>query len=125
VVQAYAEGLRCLSAGAPNGAVAMFRTAMTHIVADKGSAEAKRRGDLKAKVKQMVADGSIPVALGDWVHHVRLYGNAGVHPDLFGDVSLEEARDVSRLIVTLFDVLYVVPGNISRRQTQRSARPLD
>ena len=34
----------------------------------------------------------------DWVDHVRLHGNAGVHPDLFGDVSLEEAKDVSGLV---------------------------
>ena len=35
----------------------MFRTAMTWIVGDKGSPAAKDKGDLKEKVKQMVADG--------------------------------------------------------------------
>jgi hypothetical protein len=116
---AYAEGMRCLSAGAPNGAVAMFRTAMTFVVEDKGTAAAQAKGDLKEKVRQMVVDGSVPATLGDWIDHVRLYGNAGVHPDLFGDVSLDEALDVSRLVLTLFDVLYVLPGNIARRQAER------
>jgi len=80
------EGIRCLSAGAPNGAVAMLRTAMTWIVDDKGSEATKAKGDLKEKVKQMVADGGVTATLGSWADHVRLYGNAGVHPDLFGDV---------------------------------------
>ena len=52
VAESYGEGMRCLSAGAPNGAVALFRTAMTWIVADKGTDAAKGKGDLKDKVKQ-------------------------------------------------------------------------
>jgi Domain of unknown function (DUF4145) len=60
----------------------MFRTAMTWIVNDKGSPAAKGKGDLKEKVKQMVADGGLGPTLGDWADHVRLYGNAGVHPDI-------------------------------------------
>lgn len=119
VADAYGEGLRCLSAGAPNGAVAMFRTAMTWIVDDKGSASAKAKGDLKDKVKQMVADGGLTATLGEWVDHVRLYGNAGAHPDLFGDVSLDEAKDVARLTETLIDLLYTTPAKIAQRQAER------
>ncbi len=121
VAGAYDEGVRCLSAGAPNGAVAMFRTAMTWIVNDKGSQEAKAKGDLKEKVKQMVADGGLTATLGGWVDHVRLYGNAGVHPDLFGDVSLDEAKDVARLTETLIELLYVTPAKIAQRQAERRA----
>jgi Domain of unknown function (DUF4145) len=119
VADAYAEGIRCLSAGAPNGAVAMFRTAMTWIVDDKGSTEAKAKGDLKEKVKQMVMDGGFSTPLGDWVSHVRLYGNAAVHPDLFGDVSVDEARDVARLTETLIELLYITPAKVAQRQAER------
>jgi hypothetical protein len=119
VASAYDEGVRCLSAGAPNGAVAMFRTAMTWIVLDKGSDEAKAKGDLKDKVKQMVADGGLTATLGSWLDHVRLYGNAGAHPDLFGDVSLDEAKDVARLTETLIELLYVTPAKIAQRQAER------
>lgn len=119
VANAYGEGARCLSAGAPNGAVAMFRTAMTCIVNDKGSPAAKAKGDLKEKVKQMVADGGLAEALGEWVNHVRLYGNAGAHPDLFGDVSVEEAKDVARLTETIIDLLYTTPAKIATRQAER------
>ncbi len=97
----------------------MFRTAMTWIVLDKGSDEAKAKGDLKDKVKQMVADGGLTATLGSWLDHVRLYGNAGAHPDLFGDVSLDEAKDVARLTETLIELLYVTPARIAQRQAER------
>ena len=119
VADAYAEGVRCLSAAAPNGAVAMFRTAMTWMVEDRGSPEAKAKSDLKDKVKQMVADGGLTTTVGGWVDHVRLYGNAGVHPDLFGDVNLDEAKDVAGLVETLIDLLYVTPAKIAQRQAER------
>lgn len=119
VAGAYSEGMRCLSVGAPNAAVAMFRTAMTWIVLDKGSAEAKAKGDLKDKVRQMVSDGGLTSTLGDWTDHVRLYGNAGVHPDLFGEVAIDEAKDVARLTETLIDLLYVMPATIAKRQAER------
>lgn len=97
----------------------MLRTAMTWIVDDKGSSEAKAKGDLKEKVKQMVADGGLTATLGEWVDHVRLYGNAGAHPDLFGDVSIEEAKDVARLTETIIDLLYTMPAKIAMRQAER------
>jgi len=119
VAEAYGEGVRCLSAGAPNGAVAMFRTAMTWIVNVRGSEAAKAKGDLKEKIRQMVADGGLSAPLGDWLDHVRLYGNAGVHPDLFGDVSLDEAKDVANLTHTLIELFFITPARIAKRQAER------
>ena len=116
---AYNEALRCLSAKAPNGAVAMLRTTLTWIVEDRGSPGAKAKSDLKDNVKAMVADGGLPSALGDWADHVRLYGNAGVHPDKFGDVSLEEAEEVARLTFSLIESIYIFPANIAKRQATR------
>jgi hypothetical protein len=94
---------------------------MTWIVDDKGSANAKAKGDLKDKVQQMVADGDLTATLGSWIDHVRLYGNAGAHPDLFGDVSLDEAKDVAGLTETLVELLYVTPAKIAQRQAGRRA----
>lgn len=119
IASSYAEGVRCLSANSPNGAVALFRTSITYMVEDKGSVDAKSKGNLKEKIKQMMKDGGPLGALGDWADHVRLYGNAGAHPDLFGDVSAEEARDVSKLVHTMIELLYVMPANIAKRQSAR------
>ena len=92
---------------------------MTWIVDDKGSAAAKEKGDLKEKVKQMVSDGGLTATIGSWIDHVRLYGNAGVHPDLFGHVSIDEAKDVARLTETLIELLYITPAKIAQRQAER------
>jgi hypothetical protein len=119
VAASYEEGVRCLSANAPNGAVAMFRTALTYMVEDHGSAEAKAKGDLRDKIKHMVKDGGPLGALGDWATHVRLYGNAGAHPDKFGDVTSEEAHEVARMVHSMIELLYVLPANIAKRQAQR------
>lgn len=119
VASAYDEAVRALSARAPNASMAMFRTAMSYMVEDHGSAEAKSKADLKDKIKQMVNDGGPMAAVGDWATHVRLYGNAGAHPDLFGDVSVDEAREVARLVHTMLELLYVLPANIAKRQAER------
>jgi hypothetical protein len=37
-------------------------------------------------VKPMVADRGLGSTLGDWIDHIRHYGNAGVHPDPFGGI---------------------------------------
>jgi hypothetical protein len=97
----------------------MLRTTLTWVVEDKGSASAKAKADLKDKIKTMVAEGGLPSALGEWADHVRLYGNAGVHPDKFGDVSQEEAEEVSRLTYSLIEAIYVLPANIAKRQAGR------
>jgi hypothetical protein len=97
----------------------MLRTALTWIVEDKGSASAKAKTDLKDKLKAMVADGGLPAALAEWADHVRLYGNAGVHPDKFGGVTLEEAEEVARLTYSLIEALYILPANIAKRQAER------
>ena len=41
IAVAYDEAVRCLSAGAPNGAAAPLRNALALIVADKGSEAAR------------------------------------------------------------------------------------
>jgi hypothetical protein len=52
---------------------------------------------------------------------VRLYGNAGAHPDVYGDVTLDEAQDLARLIKTFVEVMYILPATIASRQAGRSA----
>ncbi len=73
VGEAFSEAQRCLSAAAPNAAVAMLRTAISHVIDDKGSSAAKGKGSLKDKIQQVLADGTVPASLGQWATHVRLY----------------------------------------------------
>jgi hypothetical protein len=119
VAAAYDEGVRALSARAPNAAVAVFRTAIIYMIEDRGTAAAKAKPDLKDKIKQMIKDGGPMAALGDWATHVRLYGNAGAHPDQFGNVSTDEAGEVARLVHTMIELLYVLPANIAKQRGER------
>jgi hypothetical protein len=120
VGSAYGEGMRCLSAGAPNGAVAMFRTATYWIVDDKGSVAAKGKYSLKDKVKQMVADGDLLPTIGDWVDEVRISGNAAVHPDVYGPVTVVDASEVARLTESLIDYLYMQPARLAAKKAKRT-----
>ncbi|MEH0981823.1 DUF4145 domain-containing protein [Micromonospora sp. CPCC 205556] len=122
VADAYGEGLRCLAAGAPHGAVAVLRTALAYVVKDKGSDAAKAKKSLKDQVTQLVRDGGLPASLADWATHIREMGNAGAHPDIFGDVDLDEARDLADLTRQLLEVIYVVPSKIERARAARAPR---
>lgn len=120
ISQAYGEGVRCISANAPNGAAAVFRTALAYLVENKGSEQAKSKRDLQDKIAQMARDGGLPSSLVDWATHIRLYGNAGAHPDVYGDVTIPEAREIASLIKTFVEVIYVLPATIAARQAARS-----
>jgi len=119
IAAGYDEAIRCLSAGAPNGAAALLRNALALIVADKGTEAAKGKRDLSDKIRQMVRDGGALGALGDWADHVNLYGNAGAHPEVYGSVLPEEAKDVAALARSMIDLLYEAPAKFARRRAER------
>jgi uncharacterized protein DUF4145 len=114
VSDAVAEGTRCLAVGAARAAAVMFRGALAEIVTDRGSAAAQAKKSLKAQLEQMATDGDLDKNLADWADHIRLIGNAGAHPNELDPVTLDEATDLSRLINSMLDYLYVMPAKISR-----------
>lgn len=92
---------------------------MSWMVERSGSPDAKAKGTLYTKVKQMVADGGLTATIGEWVDHVRDIGNAGAHPDQLGPVTLDEAKELSRIVATLIDLLYVTPARIAEMKAGR------
>lgn len=119
VRKAFDEGVRCLSIQVPNAAAAMLRSALAQIVQDKGSDAARTKRSLKEAVKQMVSDGTLWPTFGDWADHIREIGNAGAHPEIFGEVSQGEADDLQRLVRQLLEILYVQPASIERARAAR------
>jgi hypothetical protein len=69
----------------------------------------------------MARDGGLASSLVDWATHVRLHGNAAAHPDIYGEVTIEEAREIAALIKTFVEVMYILPATIASRQAARSA----
>ena len=127
VVDAYSEGVRCISVHAPNAAAAMLRTTIAHIVMNKGSEEAKAKRDLKAKINQMALEGTLWNGFGDAAHHVRELGNAGAHGEAFEPVSMEQATDLQNFVKELINFIYIQPHKRAQalRPTRRSPRQAD
>jgi hypothetical protein len=97
----------------------MFRNALAAICHDK---DPSAEGDLKVRIRKLIADGGLAPTLGEWATHVRLTGNAGAHPEIFGAVTVEEAEDLSQLTWTLIEQLYVYPAQIAARRAQRAPK---
>ncbi len=119
VAEAIGEGMRCLAVRAPRAAAVMFRGALGQIVSDRGSAAAQAKKTLFDQLKQMATDGDLDRTLADWADQVRLLGNAGAHPNEMEPVTVEEAEDLSRLILALVDYLYVMPARVQRARGRR------
>lgn len=113
VANAYNEGSRCISVNAPNAAVAMFRTAIAHIVQEKGSDTAKAERDLYHRIDRMAKEGALFSGFGEWAHHVRNTGNAGAHGEKFEPISVHQASELQRFVSQLINFLYVQPAQLA------------
>lgn len=120
VADAVAEGTRCLAVRAPRAAVVMFRGALAEVVSDRGAPAAQTKHSLAGQLKQMATDGDLDRALADWADHIRVIGNAGAHPNTLASVSMDEAEDLSRLLSSLLEYLYVNPARVQRARNVRS-----
>lgn len=125
VATAYNEGSRCISVDAPNAAVAMFRTAIAHIVEEKGSEAARAEKDLFNRIKKMASDGALFANFGDWAHHIRMVGNAGAHGEKFDPITVDQASELQRFVSQLINFLYVQPARLAGAMapTKRSSAP--
>lgn len=124
IVDAYSEGVRCLSVRAPNAASAMFRTTIAQIVEDKGSAAAKAKDKLHERIIQMVQDKTLWDDFGDWAHHVRHTGNAGAHGEKFDPVTMDQATELKKFIREMINFLYEQPARrAAARPVTKKANP--
>lgn len=120
VLDAVAEGTRCLLVRSPRAAAVMFRGALGQIVTDLGSADAKSKNSLAAQLKQMATDGALNVSLAEWADTIRLLGNAGAHPNELAPVSQDEADELARLMNSMVEFVYIVPARVRRARDGRT-----
>lgn len=99
----------------------MFRSALAQTIQDKGSPAAKGKGSLSEAVKQMVTDGDLWTTFGDWADHIRAWGNAGAHPEVFSPVTQEDAKELRDLVDRLLDILYIQPDKLNKARPTRKA----
>jgi len=122
LASAFQEGVRCVGVEAPHAAVAMFRNALSQIVQDKGSEEARKKRTLNDAVKQMADDRTLHDGFKEWADHVRTVGNAGAHQETWDEIPLEQAQELQDLVKHLIDTLYVQPAKL-RRAMPATKRP--
>jgi hypothetical protein len=116
--EAFAEGAKCLAVRAPRAAAVMFRRTLEAIVVDKGSDAAKKAldKDLASGLQMMADEHVLDASLAGLAKEIRLAGNAGGHYEIFNDVTMEEASELSKLIRNLFLYLYEMPAKLKRQR---------
>lgn len=120
VAEAFGEGLRALSAGAPRAATVMFRGTVETIVRDVGSPaaqEALKDQNLSAALRAMANEHVLTPELGSWAAEIRFAGNAGAHVDPMDPVTMDEANSLAKLTVALLEYLYELPARLARSRT--------
>lgn len=123
-VDAYDEGLRCLSVDAANGAAGQFRTALAVIVADKGGPEVVRRRQLSEKLKKLYEDRKDLGAFEPYTDVIKKIGDDGAHQEDRSDpVTMEEAEFAGKLVRHLINVLYEIPAQIRRTMPVAPTKP--
>jgi hypothetical protein len=120
--EAFVEGAKCLAVLAPRAAAVMFRRSLEAVVRDRGSAAAVTategpRGALYAALKVMADEHTLDPSLASWAKEIRLAGNAGGHFDPLDDVTMDEAKETSKLVRNVFTFLYEAPARLKRQRT--------
>lgn len=109
----YLEGIRCLNSNAPNGAVALFRRALSLICIDLGADS----NQVLNKQIEILPDELKPTA-----HEIRSWGNLGVHEDksrIIDAVPINIAKYIKEFLEQVFFVIYDHPSKIKKLQKER------
>lgn len=113
------EAHRCLSVGAPRGAVALARA----VIESTAKAQQITTGNLAAKIDELANRGHIREAVREATHEVRIDGNEVAHGDLVSDpVSAEDAEDVLQLMDEILAEVFQGPATVQRVRDRRNAR---
>jgi len=113
IASSYLEGVRCLDANSPNGAVTMFRRSLQQICVEKGANPKDRLVD-QIKV--------LPEQVRPTAKEIKAWGNLGAHEDSNGkveEVNKEQADAIKRFLEGVFLVVYQHPIELEHLRGQR------
>jgi len=111
VAKMYLQGVRCVNANSPDGAMTCFRKCLQKICISKGADPSKK---LWAQVDEVLQGRVVAIST-----EIREWGNIGAHPD---DVepTLEQAKKVQEFLNIVFQDEYVIPARIVSSQQERN-----
>jgi hypothetical protein len=113
----YVQGLENMAAARWDAAGAMFRKSLD--VATKLIAPEKRSKTLYARINELVAEGRLTDAMGEWSHEIRLDGNDAVHdeePETEQDANITQGFTEAFLTYT-FTLPAMVEANRAKRNS--------
>ncbi|MFA5838941.1 MAG: DUF4145 domain-containing protein [Candidatus Paceibacterota bacterium] len=115
------EGMRCLAANSPKGAIVNFRRALQSavlILGGKGDTLEKQVDDLYKK--EIIRSKTKEIA-----HKVRAFGNLGAHPfeikvsesgeiqqDAFSELTIEDAMQAAKILVLFLEDALIYPSKL-------------
>lgn len=109
----------CLSAGAAIGAVAVARAVVEAIAKAHGII----KGDLKAKIERLHAEGHISATMRDAATEIRFAGNEAAHGDLVDErPGVEDAAEIVGLMDSMLYRVYQEPASVAKIRTKRELR---
>ena len=111
----YNQGLENLAAGRWDAAGAMFRKSLD--VATKLIAPEKRSKTLYVRINELVAEGKLTAAMGEWSHEIRLDGNGAVHDE--EPETKEDARVMQRFAEALLTYTFTLPAMVETNRAKR------
>jgi hypothetical protein len=111
----YNQGLENLAAGRWDAAGAMFRKSLD--VATKLIAPEKRSKTLHARINELVSEGQLTTAMGEWSHEIRLDGNDAVHDE--EPETKDDANIAQRFTEALLTYSFTLPAMVEANRTKR------
>jgi hypothetical protein len=123
LADAASQAHMCLSAGSPMGAVVVARAVVEAVAKGHGIT----KGNLKAKIDRLYAEGHITSTMAAAATEIRFAGNEAAHGDVVADVmeerpGVEDAAEVVGLMDSILERLYQEPARIAKIRTKRELR---
>jgi len=112
------EAIKSLDAGAPKASALMTRSAIQAAMRQQ-QANGKT---LWAEIEDLAERNVLPPALREWAHEIRDGANPAAHPKDGEQVTREDGLELLALAEALFEYLYIVPADITRRRARSKAQ---
>lgn len=115
------EGMRCLAANSPKGAIVNFRRALQAAALLLGG----KGDDLQKQIDDLYKKEIIRGKTRDIAHKVRAFGNFGAHPfeitvsesgevksDDFSKLTLEDATQAAKMLILFLEDAFIYPSKL-------------
>lgn len=121
ILESLDEGMRCLAANAPKGAIVNFRRALQAAILLLGG----KGNDLYQQIDYLYKKEVIRGKTREVAHKVRAFGNLGAHPyeieignqgliksDEFSKLTLEDALRAAKMLVLFLEDAFIYPSKL-------------